>query len=259
MSSTEKGLIAIVGIGPGTPEWMIPQAFQAVKDADVVCGYSTYIDLVKPALDTSQKILSTGMTREIERCRMAIDEALKGKKVALVCSGDPGIYGLSGLVLQLLKEEAIQGHKNEIEVQVIPGISALNACASILGAPLVHDFAVISLSDLLTPWSLIEKRLHAAGKADFVTVIYNPRSKKRKDHLTRAAEILLSYRSSNTPVGIVVRAMRKGQRKSVTTLKALSLDQYNELEIDMQTTLIIGNSQSFVWQDKIITPRGYEV
>ncbi|MBW2098822.1 MAG: precorrin-3B C(17)-methyltransferase, partial [Deltaproteobacteria bacterium] len=184
-----------------------------------------------------------------------------GKRVAMVCSGDPGIYGLAGLVLQILK-----GHPagTRVEVDIIPGISALNACSSRLGAPLAHDFAVISLSDILTPWDIIVKRLHAAGQADFVVVIYNPRSRRRVTQLEEAVKIfkeyreiftpvgIKEYREIFTPVGIVQRAMRQGESVKITTLSDLASQ-----DIDMQTTIIVGNSQTFVWQDRMITPRGY--
>ena len=209
------------------------------------------------------------MTREVERCRKAVEIARTVKKVAMVSGGDPGIYAMAGLIFELLREtgwgaerqhvlsdasEKESRDRGHIEVEVIPGISALNACASRLGAPLMHDFASVSLSDRLTPWNLIEKRLAAAAMADFVIVLYNPRSKGRRDHISRAREILLGYRSPETPVGIVRAAMRTDETVVVTDLGHM-LDH----EIDMQTTVLVGNSKTFVWKGWMVTPRGYRV
>ena len=245
----EGGKLDIIGLGPGDPMWMAPVARDSIASSDVIVGYKTYIDLISPILDPAKEVLASGMRQEVERCRAAADLAISGKRVAMVCSGDPGIYGLAGLVLQILK-----GHPagTRVEVDIIPGISALNACSSRLGAPLAHDFAVISLSDILTPWDIIVKRLHAAGQADFVVVIYNPRSRRRVTQLEEAVKILKEYREIFTPVGIVQRAMRQGESVKITTLSDLASQ-----DIDMQTTIIVGNSQTFVWQDRMITPRGY--
>ncbi len=252
-----KGYLKVVGIGPGSREWMSERAIDEIKNAQVVCGYKTYIELLNGLISPHQKTVQTGMTQELERVEAAIRLALSGKRVVLVCSGDPGIYGLSGLVYEVLKRDGIS--KNELHVEVIPGMPALSACAGILGAPLVHDFSVISLSDLLTPWELIEKRIEGAAMADFVIVLYNPRSKKRKRHLPRALEIVSSFRSGDTPVGIVKKAMRAGQKEIVSILEKALKD--NELvdEVDMQSLVIIGNSKSFIWEGKIITPRGYDI
>jgi precorrin-3B C17-methyltransferase len=198
------------------------------------------------------------MKKEVERVWEAIQTALSGKTCALVSSGDPGIYALSGLVFELCRENNIKlngGNKVDEEgiyVEIVPGIPALCAGASLLGAPLVHDFAAISLSDLLTPWDMIEKRLSAAAEADFVIVLYNPRSKKRIWQLEKAKEIVLCYRSPETPVGIVTGAMRENQRVCLTTLENLDKNQ-----VDMQTTVFIGNSKTIVFENRMVTPRGY--
>lgn len=186
--------------------------------------------------------------KEVDRCRQALELAAAGRKVALVSGGDPGIYAMAGLVFEMAREQG-----RLVDIEVIPGIAAVNACAARLGAPLMHDFAAISLSDLLTPWELIEKRLAAAASADFVIAIYNPRSKRRTEQIHRAREILLSHRAPDTPVGIVTGANRENERIELTTLAHML-----HCRFDMQSTLIIGNSQTFVWHDRMITPRGYK-
>ncbi len=191
------------------------------------------------------------MRQEKDRCLAAIHTAMDGARVALICSGDPGVYALAGLVLELL---SVHPMGNMLSVRVVPGITSLNACASLLGAPVGHDFAVISLSDILTPWSIIRKRLEAVSLADFVIVLYNPRSHRRIDQLKEAVSIIASHRSGETPVGVVKKAMRQGQEVMLT-----DLDNVLNCEIDMQTTVIIGNSSSFVWNDYMITPRGYKI
>ncbi len=236
----------------------------------MVLGYKTYLDLVKELL-LDKSVISSGMRKEVERCREAIDYALAGRNVALVSSGDAGIYGMAGLVLDICR----QGHIEVLEwdkvpaapkpcsgqspqmppaflLRVIPGIAAFNAAASILGAPLMHDFAAVSLSDHLTPWEVIEKRLGAAAEADFVLALYNPRSKSRPDLLQKAVEILLRFRSAQTPVGIVRGATRENQWKRLATLGELPVDQ-----VDMQSMVIIGNSRTYIWNGWMVTPRGY--
>jgi precorrin-3B C17-methyltransferase len=199
------------------------------------------------ALIGHKEVLSSGMRQEVDRCAGALDAAAEGKKVAVICSGDPGIYAMAGLVFEIAQE------KDQLtEIEVVPGIPALSACAARLGAPLMHDFASISLSDLLTPWELIEKRLEAASSADFVIVIYNPKSKGRPDNINKARDIILKSRPEGTPVGIVKGASRAHETVVITDLKNM-LDG----DIDMQSTVIIGNSQSFTWNDRMITPRGY--
>jgi len=242
-----SGCLFVVGTGPGAADLIAPRARAAIEGAEVIVGYRTYLDLVASFFHPGQEILSSAMMQEVERCRRALELAESGKQVALVCGGDPGIYAMAGLVFELAKETGLAA-----PIEIIPGIAALNACAAILGAPLMHDFACVSLSDLLTPWELIEKRLEASAMADFVTVIYNPRSKKRTSQIERAREIFLQHRRPETPVGIVGAATREAESVRLTTL-AVMLDA----EIHMQSTVIIGNSTTFVFRQRMITPRGY--
>jgi len=225
---------------------MTPAAGEALGAAEVIVGYQTYLDLI-PEFLTGKEVIASQMMKEVDRCRKALDLAAEGRIVALVSGGDPGIYAMAGLVFEMAKEQG-----NAVEIEVIAGIAALNACAARLGAPLMHDFAAISLSDLLTPWEKIEKRLEAAAAADFVVVIYNPKSKKRAEHIVKAREILLAHRAPETPVGIVTAATRENERIVLTTL-----DKMLASEIDMQTTIIVGNSMTFAWQGFMVTPRGY--
>ncbi|MCE5284661.1 MAG: precorrin-3B C(17)-methyltransferase [Pelosinus sp.] len=239
-----------MGIGPGSIEDMSQRAKEAILAADVIVGYDTYIALIRELI-TDKEVLSTGMMREIERCKMALEVAAQGKKVAVVSSGDPGIYGMAGLVLELSMqyEQAMRP-----EVSVIPGISAVGAAAAVLGAPLMHDFAVISLSDLLTPWEVIVKRVEKAAEADFVMAIYNPKSKKRVTQIEEVQKIALKTRPGSTPVGIVREASRPGEHVVISTLA-----EFTKEEIDMFSLVIIGNSNTFVQDGKMITPRGYTV
>jgi precorrin-3B C17-methyltransferase len=229
------------------------RARQVIESAQVLCGYTTYMELVKPLI-TDQQVISTGMTREVDRVQQAVETVQAGRSCALICSGDPGIYAMAGLVFEVCIQNQVSVGKGpgQICIEVVPGIPALSAGAALLGAPLMHDFCAISLSDLLTPWDLIEKRLHAAGAADFVTVLYNPRSKKRNWQLDCARQILLQHRNANTPVGLVTSAMREDQNIALTTLADLDCAQ-----ADMQTTVFVGNSRTFVSGAHIITPRGY--
>ena len=249
-SSPSKGKIYIVGTGPGNLDHITPYARKAIQKSDVIVGYGTYLDLIKE-LTGEKEIVSTGMTQEIDRCRKALELAANGRVVSVISGGDPGIYAMAGLVFELLrKEHQTTGMPS---VEVIPGISALNACASRLGAPLMHDFASISLSDRLTPWELIEKRLAAAAMADFVIALYNPRSKGRVEHIDKARAIIMQHRRPDTPVGLVTGAMRENERIVVTDLEHMT-----EHDIGMQTTVIIGNSNTFAWDGWMVTPRGYE-
>lgn len=242
--SNIPGRLAIVGIGPGDTNQLTQKARQAINESDVVVGYKTYIKLLT-GLIGNKEIISSGMTQEAERARAAIKKAQEGKNVCIVSSGDPGIYGMAGLALELLK--------NKIDVEIIPGISAALSCASLLGAPIMHDFAVISLSDLLTDKRLIEKRILLAARGDFIIVLYNPKSRKRIDLFKSAVKILLKHRSRNTVVGIVRNAYRQGQNVKVTELKHLA----SVNNIDMFTTVIVGNSKTYVKDKFMITPRGY--
>ena len=242
-----SGSLAVVGIGPGAADLIAPRARLTIEQAEVVAGYRTYLELIAHLIRPEQELLSSAMMQEIDRCRRALALAEEGKQVALICGGDPGIYALAGLVYELARETG-----STCRIEIIPGIAALNACAAVLGAPLMHDFAAISLSDLMTPWPLIEKRLQAAAAADFVTVLYNPKSGRRASQIVRAREIMLEHRPPETPVGIVSGAGRSHESVCLSTL-----DNMLNKEIGMQTTVIIGNSTTFVFRDKMVTPRGY--
>ncbi|MBC8017886.1 MAG: cobyric acid synthase [Verrucomicrobia bacterium] len=246
----------IVGTGPGDISHLTEAARQAIADSTTIIGYINYIDLIRPLLEGKQ-IISTAMMQEVERCRAAIRLAGNGETVALVSGGDAGIYGMAGLVFELIEIDSRQDEGDQRgsspEVCVIPGISAIQAAASVLGAPLMHDFAVISLSDLLTPWNLITARLESAARADFVIVIFNPRSKSRVTQIEEARNIILAARPAETPAGIVRNACREGEQATVTTLGEIL-----EHEIDMSTIVIIGNSSTFVDRlGRMVTPRGY--
>ncbi|MDY3240810.1 MAG: precorrin-3B C(17)-methyltransferase [Anaerovoracaceae bacterium] len=237
--------IYVVGIGPGAYEKMTIEAADVLKKCDVIIGYTVYIDLVKDHFP-EKEFLSTPMRKEVERCVMAFEEANKGKTVAMICSGDAGVYGMAGLIHEVGKEYP------KTDIEVIPGVTAAVSGAAVLGAPLIHDFCLISLSDLLTPWETIENRLHAAGTGDFVCCIYNPSSVKRHDYLRKACDILLQHKSADTVCGIVNNIGRDGE-----TVKVLPLRELRETEVDMFTTVFIGNSQTKVIDGKMVTPRGY--
>lgn len=246
-----QGKIYIVGTGPGNADHITPCALKVIRKSEVIVGYGTYLELIQELIK-GKEIVSTGMTQEIDRCRKAVELAVKGRIVSVISGGDPGIYAMAGLVFELLKKE--KPHAAGMPaIEVIPGISALNACASRLGAPLMHDFASISLSDRLTPWELIEKRLEAAAMSDFVIALYNPKSKGRVEHIEKARTIILKHRKLSTPVGIVKGAMRENEKIVVTDLENMTGH-----DIDMQTTIIIGNSNTLVWEGWMVTPRGYE-
>jgi precorrin-3B C17-methyltransferase len=245
-----QGRLNIVGIGPGDPDCLSQKVRKAIQQCQVIVGYRTYIDLLKDLVE-DKEIVSSGMTQEIERAREAIRKALDGKDVCLISSGDPGIYGMAGLILELLTEE----EEKVIQIEILPGITSASSCAALLGAPLMNDFAVISLSDLLTERSVIEKRVKAACEADFVIVFYNPKGKKRIKPLEKAWQILVKYRSLQTPVGIVRNAGRAGEEVVMTCLKDMLIAR----QIDMGATVIVGNSKTFVKGKYMITPRGYEL
>lgn len=214
----------------------------------MIVGYKTYIGLLGDLVD-GKEVVSSGMTQEVERADFAIKAAQGGRQVSLVSGGDPGVYGMAGLVLELLSEQ----EKDKIKIEIIPGIIAATSCASFLGAPLTHDFAVISLSDILTDLKLIKRRIDMAAKGDFVIVFYNPQSKNRTKPLKAAWKILMKYKSPNTPVGIVRNATRKNEEVAITTLK----DMLTAKKIDMVTTIIIGNSHTYIKGQYMVTPRGY--
>ena len=236
----------LVGIGPGKAEGMTAEARAALERADLICGYTAYIEQVAP-LFPNKEIYTTGMTREVERCRRALAEAQEGKTVALVCGGDAGVYGMAAPVLELLPEYG------GAEVEIVAGVTAALSGAALLGAPLGHDFCVISLSDLLTPWAVIEKRLRCAAEGDFAVVLYNPSSKRRSGHLRRACDILLETRGGGTSCGIVRNIGRVGEGKRLLTLAEL-----REAEADMLSTVFIGSSATRETGGWLVTPRGYQ-
>lgn len=235
----------IVGLGPGAGEDLTGRAAKALEEADVIVGYTVYIDLIRDAY-SHKELLSTPMRREVERCQMALELADSGKTVAMVCSGDPGVYGMAGLCYELAENFP------QVELRVFSGITAACGGAGVLGAPLMHDFCLISLSDLMTPWETIEKRLRAAAMADFVVCLYNPSSHKRKDYLEKACGILLEGKSPETCCGYVGNIGREGETATLLTLKEL-----RTAEVDMFTTVFVGNSQTRFLNGKLVTPRGY--
>jgi precorrin-3B C17-methyltransferase len=238
----------IIGIGPGSLELMTLRAREAIGECGVIVGYKTYVRLIE-GLTHGKEIVSLGMMEEMKRAQKAVELASEGKVVGLISSGDAGIYGMAGLALEALKEMKA----DTIAVEVVPGVPALCAAASLLGAPLGHDFAAISLSDLLTEWEVIEKRIMAAAESDFIIVLYNPKSGKRTWQLERAREILLKSRPGTTPVGLVTSAYREGQKVAITDLERMLSH-----EAGMLTTVVIGNLSTYVHGDKLITPRGYQ-
>ncbi len=248
--SDATGILYVVGIGPGAQDHATPAALKAIAESQLVVGYSTYIRLVRHLLE-GKEIIKTGMTEEIGRARAAIERAKDGATVSLISSGDAGVYGMAGLVFQVLKE---MGWKkgDSPELRLIPGMTALNSCASLVGAPLVHDSCSISLSDLLTPWSVIEKRIEAAASADFVIGLYNPASGRRTRQIVEAQAIVRRHREGSTPVALVKSAYRDMQQVFLT-----DLDNFLDYEIGMLTTVIIGSSNTFMFEGYMVTPRGY--
>ncbi len=238
------GKLYVVGFGPGGYEHMTAKCIQVIEKADVITGYTTYVNILKEYFP-DKHYLATPMMQEVKRCRMAVEEAQKDQ----VSSGDSGIYGMAGIIYQIAEEM-----KADIKIETVPGVTAASAAASVLGAPLMHDFAVISLSDLMTPLDLIWKRVDCAGQGDLIVCLYNPKSKKRTTYVEQAADILLRYRSPETPVGIVRNAGRKDESSQITTLEHLK-----DAEIDMFSVVIIGNSQTYISNERMITPRGYSV
>lgn len=237
----------VVGIGPGGYEQMTIRAAKILEKCDIIVGYTVYVDLIADHF-AGKEMLTTPMRQEEKRCRMAFEEVLKGKDTAMICSGDAGVYGMSGLIYEISQDYP------GVEIEIVSGVTAALSGGAVLGAPLMHDFAVISLSDLMTPWELIEKRLAAAASADMSICLYNPSSKKRKDYLNKACQIVMQYASSETVCGIVKQIGRKGETFEVMTLQELS-----EYEADMFTTVFIGNSTTKVINGKMVTPRGYKL
>jgi len=237
----------VVGIGPGARKEISQRALDALKKSETIVGYKLYIDLIDDIIGNKQ-VISTAMRKELERVEQAIQEALSGKIVSIISSGDPGVYGMAGLVLEVVSREKIP-----LPIEVIPGIPAANAAAAVLGAPLMHDYAVISLSDLLTPWETIERRVKCAAEADFVIVLYNPKSSQRTWQIEKTVSIVLQYKSPSTPVGIVKDVSREDEQIVLTTLGKVTSHP-----IDMTTMVIIGNATTFQYKDYLITRRGYQ-
>lgn len=242
----QQGKIYVTGLGPGAADQMTIKAKKVLDKCPVIIGYTVYVDLIRE--DYPDKIfLCTPMRKEAERCRMAFEEASKGQDVAMVCSGDAGIYGMAGLICEVGRDYP------DIEIEIVPGITAASGGAAVLGAPLMHDFAVISLSDLLTPWEKIAQRLRAAAEADFVICLYNPSSRKRADYLEKACAMILEYRCPDTVCGIVRNIGREGE-----VYEILSLDRLKNTSVDMFTTVFIGNSNTMELNGRMVTPRGYK-
>ncbi|WP_077368949.1 precorrin-3B C(17)-methyltransferase [Anaerosalibacter sp. Marseille-P3206] len=234
----------VVGIGPGGMENMTLKAVEVLRCCDVIVGYTPYIEYLGDLKD-GKELYSTGMRGEIERCKFAVNKVREGKNTAIVSTGDAGLYGMAGPILEMA---------DDIEVEIVPGVTASFSAASELGSPIMHDYCSISLSDLMTPWEVIEKRIECASEGDFVITIYNPKSKTRVDHLKKAISIMLKYKSPNTPVGIVKNSGRDGMEKHITTLEKIDYDV-----IDMCCVLIVGNSKTYTKEGKMITPRGYDL
>ena len=237
----------VVGLGPGGVEQMTKRAYDALQACDVITGYHVYVNLIKDDFP-DKKFLVNGMRKEVDRCKMALEEVLKGQNVAMISSGDVGVYGMAGIMLQVAADHP------ELDIEVIPGVTAACSGAAVIGAPLISDFCLISLSDLLTPWEKIAKRLDCASQADFCIALYNPSSHKRHDYLQKACDIMLKNQPGTIPAGIVRNIGREGESYELTTLAEL-----RDKEVDMFSTVIIGNTQSQVINGRIVTPRGYKL
>jgi precorrin-3B C17-methyltransferase len=248
----KKGKLYVVGVGPGNHDHMTYRAKQVIEESEVIVGYDTYVSLVEDLI-AGKEVHRYAMTQEVDRANQAIDFAEKGKVISLVSSGDPGIYGMIGLIYEILAEKGWDREKG-IYVECVPGVSSLNSCAALVGSPLMTDFAVVSMSDLLVPWEIIVKRVEAAAMGDYVTVIYNPASKKRVHQLRDTQKIFLKYRKPDTPVAIIKGAYRESQQIAMTTLDKM-LDHQDML--GMITTVIVGNSSTFNYKGMMINPRGY--
>ena len=235
----------VIGIGPGEYEQMTLNAIHAMEKSEVIIGYTVYVDLVKEHFP-GKEFLTTPMKKEVDRCVMAFEEAKKGKVVSMICSGDAGVYGMAGLMYE------VGANYPDVDIEVVAGVTAATGGAAVLGAPLIHDFCLISLSDLLTPWEKIEKRLLLASEADFVICLYNPSSHKRHDYLKKACELMLQHKSPDTVCGIVKNIGREGESSQIMTL-----DELKDTQVDMFTTVFIGNSQTRNIKGKMVTPRGY--
>lgn len=237
------GKLYVIGIGPGGLDHMTVKAVKAIEESEIIVGYTKYIDMVKSLIE-NKEVVSTGMKGEVERCKKAL-ELSKDKTVSIISTGDAGIYGMAGLILELKKDEIIE---------VIPGVTASSSAASVLGSPIMHDNCNISLSDLMTPYELIKDRVELAAKGDFIISLYNPRSKGRPHYLRECIDIIKKYRKGTTPIGVVKNALRDGEEVTVT-----DLENFNDEIVDMFSIVIIGNSQSYIKEGKLITPRGYSL
>ena len=240
--------IYAIGLGPGDLEYLAPKAKEAIQKSDMIVGYTGYIELISELI-SGKKVMSTGMKAEVERCSAAIDEALKGRQVCIVSSGDSGIYGMAALIYELAEKHP------EIDIEVIPGITAAISAGAILGSPLTNDFATISLSDLLTPWDIIQKRIEHCSLADMVICLYNPQSMNRSGYLEKACHLALKYKPPDTSCGYVRNALRGDDTESCVC----SLDELSKVTVDMFTTVIIGNSCTKIINGKLVTTRGYKL
>ena len=243
---SKNGKIYVVGIGPGKKPDMTFKAYEAMENSDIIVGYKTYTDLVKKYFPNTE-IRSSSMMKEVDRCIEVLELAKAGKNVALISSGDAGVYGMAGIMYEVINEN------DDIEVEIIAGVTATNAAAAIVGAPIMHDYVTISLSNLLTDWELIKRRLELAAQGDFIVSLYNPKSKGRTTQIVKAQQIMLKYKSKDTPVAIVRNAGRENEEYEITTLENML-----DFEINMLTIVLIGNSNTYVKNGKMITPRGYE-
>ena len=248
-----RGKLFIVGVGPGHHDHMTFRAKKVIEESDTIVGYTTYVNLVQDLI-TGKDVYQYAMTQEVERAQQCIDLAKEGKIVSLVSSGDPGIYGMAGLIYETLAESGWDP-KTGLQVEIVPGVSALNSCSAIIGSPLMTDFAVLSMSDLLVPWEIIVKRVEAAAQGDFVIVIYNPSSKKRIHQIQETRKILLKYRKPSTPVAIIKGAYRESQTVVMTDLE--NLEKHSD-KLGMISTVIVGNSSTYNYKDLMINPRGYK-
>ena len=239
--------IYVVGMGPGAYEEMTVRAVKTLEECEVIVGYTVYVDLLKKHFP-GKEFMTTPMRQEVQRCRMAFEAAATGKKTAMVCSGDAGIYGMAGLMYELGEEFP------QVEIEVVPGVTAAIGGSAVLGAAVGHDCALISLSDLLTPWEVIEKRLLAAAESDFVICLYNPSSKKRSDYLKKACMLMLEYKKEDTVCGIVRQIAREGEE-----IQLLPLNELKDIAVDMFSTVFIGNSQTKIIRGRMVTPRGYQI
>lgn len=244
----QEGILYVVGIGPGDVEHMTQAAINALEDAEIIVGYKTYISLIRHIV-SEKKLLESPMKGEVDRCKQAVEWTSNGQRVAIVSSGDAGIYGMAGIIYEIAEKEDL-----DIKIEIIPGVTAASAASAVLGAPLMHDFAVISLSDLLTDWELIKKRVELAAQGDFVICLYNPKSKKRIQHIEVARKLVLQFRTPETPVGIVKNARRENEEVFITNLQEML-----DYPIDMFTVVVIGNSNTKILNGKMVTPRGYRL